>query len=139
MPKPYIDTNIFLRFLVRDDDSPGLNEKAKDIIAAIKNGTITVQTNLLIVAEVIYVLDSFYEMEKEDIEFMVGRLLAMDHLEIDDKKYLLAALRMSTEKNIDFTDAYTAVVMQADDISQIYTFDKKHFSRIDDINVLSFT
>ena len=67
LPDTFIDTNIFLRFLVFDEINPKLSRKSQKIIQKIIDGNLTVFTNVLIVVEVVYVLEKYYKHSKKDV------------------------------------------------------------------------
>jgi len=60
-----VDTNIFLRFLTNDD--PIKAKKAEALFKAAVNGKQRLRTSLLVIAEIAWTLESFYELPKEDI------------------------------------------------------------------------
>ena len=55
-----------------------------------------------------------------------------DHrIDVRDLQAIIAkALPMYQDLNIDFIDAYIAALMDSLNISEIYSFDKKHISRV---------
>ncbi len=133
----YIDTNIFLRFLIFDEINPNLSKKAKSIIKNIRDQKILAKTNVCIVSELVYVLEGYYELAKTDVINKIIPILSLDKLLIDQKALVLSALYVYEDKNVDFEDAYSYVLMKNDLIKEIHTFDKKHFKRFMDINILS--
>jgi len=135
--KIFIDTNVFLRFLIVDEKTPQSSIKAKEIFSLLQNRKVLLQTNTLIVAEIVYVLESYYELPKLDIKELLLPILSLPNLIIKDKPIVLAALSLFVEKNIDFEDAYTYFDMLNEEISKIVTFDEKHFSRLENISVIS--
>jgi predicted nucleic-acid-binding protein len=132
---PYIDTNIFLRFLVLDKTNPHLSEKAKTIIKKVKNGKLQVQTNVCIVSELVYILEGYYELSKDDVLEKVVTLLSLENLYLGQKGTIMAAVYVYRDINVDFEDAYTYVLMKEKGVKEIYTFDKKHFSRFKEIEI----
>ena len=62
---PFVDTNVFLRFLVYDKTTSELSKKAKIIFQKIQDKKLLVQTNICIVSELVYVLESYYEIDKD--------------------------------------------------------------------------
>jgi predicted nucleic-acid-binding protein len=133
----YIDTNVFLRFLIKDKTNPNLSLKSKAIFTLLKDKKITLQTNVLVVAEIVYVLEKYYELSKDRVRELLLPLLSLSYLLIKDKEAILSALNLFAEKNVDYEDAYTYFDMANEDISDILTFDDKHFKRLDDIKVIT--
>ena len=135
--KIFIDTNVFLRFLILDEKNPQMSIKAKEIFALLQDGKIILQSNALIVAEIVYVLESYYELHKSPIKDLLLPILSIPNLLINSKENILAALNTFAEKNVDFEDACTYFDMVNEGISKIITFDEKHFSRFENISIVS--
>ena len=69
----FVDTNVFLRFLVNDDPA-----KADACEALFRNaiaGDETLCTSDMVIAEIIWVLESYYELNKSDIRESVEKIL----------------------------------------------------------------
>lgn len=133
----FIDTSVFLRFLVFDQKNPQLSKQAKEIFHRIQSGNLCVETNICIVSELVYVLEGYYELSKPMINEKLVPLLSLENLSIENKGLVIYTLSVYQEKNVDFEDAYTYALMGKNDITEIYTFDKKDFSKFKDIKVLS--
>ena len=133
----FIDTNVFLRFLIFDKSNPNMSELAKKAFLMLKEGKIMLYTNVLIIAEVVYVLEKYYELSKNEVQQKLIPILVHDNLIIDGKEKILASLTIFYEKNVDFEDSYTYFDMLNSHILKIITFDEKHFKRFDDIEILS--
>lgn len=133
---PHIDTNIFLRFLVYDQTNPQLSQKAKTIVHQIKNGSISVQANICIINELIYVLEGYYDLRKSDVVEKILPLISLEHLHLSQKPLVIAALYTYQNLNVDFEDAYTYQLIKEAQETKVYTFDKKHFQRFSDIKIL---
>jgi predicted nucleic acid-binding protein len=54
----FVDTNVFLRFFVKDVDAQ--YEKARELFEKAEAGNIRLETSELVVAEIVWVLESFY-------------------------------------------------------------------------------
>jgi len=132
---PFIDANIFLRFLVFDQKNPHLSQKAKYIIKQIQDGKIKVQIHILTVAEIIFVLEHFYEVGKAEIREKLEPLLALEHVINPEKAVIFETLRLYSDLNVDFADCYTYAVMNKVGVKEIYTFDTTHFKRFTDVKI----
>jgi predicted nucleic-acid-binding protein len=127
--KIFVDTNIFLRYLINDNIS--ISDKIEEIFRKASFGKILLVTNSLVIMEIIFVLESFYDKSKQEIETAVLKIMNTKGLEVKDSGLILAALNFYVYKNIDFVDAYNAFFMKEYRLIDILTLDKKHFSRID--------
>jgi len=65
MKKVFFDTNFLLRFYL--DDIPDQASKAKGMIQAAKKGALLLVTDLIVICEMVWVMDSFYGLDKEEI------------------------------------------------------------------------
>ena len=130
----FVDTNVFLRFLTNDDATKARRAEAlfKKAIA----GKVRLETSLLVIAEIIWTLESFYRLAKADIAEKVGKILNTPNLECPSADFVLEALDISVTKNVDFIDAYHGVMLREAGMLKILTYDKKHFERMDWLSVV---
>jgi predicted nucleic acid-binding protein len=80
MKRAYIDSNVILRFLTQDP--PGMAENALKIFTEAKKGQITLLITSLTVAEVVWVLESFYGYSKKQIAETLSQFLFCEGLEV---------------------------------------------------------
>jgi predicted nucleic-acid-binding protein len=129
MDECFVDTNVFLRFLTNDDP-----EKARRVEGLFKKaiaGKAQLQVSLLVIAEIVWTLESFYKLEKADIAEKVGTILNTPNLKCPEADSILEALDLYVTKNMDFIDAYHAVMLKDLGVKGIFTYDQKHFGRVD--------
>jgi len=81
------------------------------------------------VAEVVWVLESFYGYSKSQISETITQFLRSDGIEVFDLDLLIQALSLYHENNIDFADALLALFALSQDVNIVYSFDN-HFGRI---------
>ena len=129
----FIDTNIFLRFLTAD--IPEQAQRCAALIQRIRDGVETVEVSSLAAAEIVWTLERFYKLSKEEVASKVSSLLKLKGLRIANKTIFLEALSLFAEKNISFTDAYIAVQMKRANQNEIYSYDRD-FDRIEQIKRL---
>jgi predicted nucleic acid-binding protein len=60
-----VDTNVLVRFFT--GDPPNLAAKARRLVQEADNGEVLLVILPVIVAETIYTLESFYEMERKEV------------------------------------------------------------------------
>ena len=124
----FVDTNVFLRFLTNDD--PAKAKRAEALFRDALRGKIRLATSLLVIAEIVWTLESFYKLEKPDIAAKVEKILNTPNLECSEAPLLFMALDLYVHANIDFVDAYNAFHMREHGLTQILTYDRKHFARV---------
>jgi predicted nucleic-acid-binding protein len=124
----FLDTNIFIRFLT--DDVPEKVDACEEIFKKAVEKQETLFTTDLVIAEIVWVLESFYELPKNEIQDKVEKILNTPNLICPHKDLILSALILYSEKNIDYTDAYNALILKENGIEELYSYDK-HYDRID--------
>ena len=127
MKRAYVDTNVILRFLT--GDPPDLAAQARVLFDAVERGELVVVVDEIIVAETVWVLQSFYGYPPSEIARVLQELLSHDGLQMDDRVGLLTALSLFADKNVDFADALVAVHMGQQGVEMIFSFDH-HFDRL---------
>lgn len=130
----FVDTNLFLRFLT--NDVPEQADAVEELLRQAGQGKAELITNGIVIAEIVWTLESYYELDRNDIQNKVLAILNTLGLEIPEGSLILKSIIWYAEKNVDFIDAYNAAWMDEQGIGQIYTFDQKHFSRFDGLKVL---
>ena len=128
MGSVFVDTNVFLRFLTNDD--PAKAKRAEILFRDALKGKIRLATSLLVIAEIIWTLESFYKLEKPDIAAKIEKILNTPNLDCPEAALLFMALDLYVHANIDFVDAYNAFHMKEHGLTQILTYDRKHFARV---------
>ncbi len=129
----FLDTNIFLRYFEREDEL--IYRKVEKLFFEIVHGNIKGISNTMVIAEVIWVLDKFYNWEKEKICENVELILNTPNIKFKERHTILGAVDIFKGENIDFIDAYNCAYMRANGVSEIYSFDR-HFDEFTDIKRL---
>jgi len=127
----FMDTNLFIRYLVNDD--PEKADRVEKLLEQATSGKIRLVTADLVIAEVIWVLESAYGLKNAEITPMVKGILATPGIEVTNAELVGRSLDYYESLNIDFIDGYIAAVMDKMKITEIYSFDKKHISRIKEL------
>ena len=104
MKEYFIDTNIFLRFLLAD--SPRQYNLARQIFLKAEKGKISLWTSTAVILELIWTLQSFYKLDRISIQEKISSLMVLEGLKVENSDLLLSALDLFTKKNVDFIDAY---------------------------------
>jgi len=131
----FVDTNVLLRPLVNDDDAHV--KAARTLFEQAEAGNVQLFTTATVIAEVVWVLESAYGLSAPLIDEKVRALVHTPGLEIESSDLVLQASLWYAEKNVDFLDAYSAAWMQSHGIARIRTFDRRHFSRFPDLDVIA--
>ena len=124
----FLDTNIFIRFLT--DDVPEKADACEKIFKKAVEKEEALFTTDLVIAEIVWVLESFYELPKKEVQDKVEKILNTPNLICPHKDLILSALVLYSEKNIDYIDACNALILKEKGIEELYSYDK-HYDRID--------
>jgi predicted nucleic acid-binding protein len=130
METKFVDTNIFLRYLTKDD--PSRYEKCKEMFKKAMKGEIAITTSGMVIAELVWTLLSYYKVPKAEVVEKVTVIVGTKNLSIPDKHIVGDALVLYARKNIDFIDAYNAIFMRYHGLREIYSYDED-FELMEDI------
>lgn len=133
MKRAFIDANLILRYLTRDP--PDMAEALLKTFSAAQDGQIRLILIPITVAEVVWVLESFYGYPKDQISTTITQFLHSEGLEVMNLDMLIQALSLYHEKDIDFADALLAASALSLGPNVIYSFDH-HLGRIPGITRL---
>lgn len=129
----FLDANIILRYLTEDIPSEAL--KCHRLFKDVSEGKERLFTNILVIAEVLWVLSSGYKFARARVIEGIQKIINTPNIHIEDKEIILRALDIFEANNIDFIDAYNAAAMLHKGIDSIYSYDK-HYDRIKEIKRL---
>jgi predicted nucleic acid-binding protein len=116
----FLDTNVIVRHLT--GDPPDQARRATRFLAEAERGTLLLTD--VIVAECVYVLESFYELPREDVADRMRAVLAHDAMRALDPATLLRALEIYEVDTVDFAEAYLAANAEATGIGVVISFDQ---------------
>lgn len=129
-----IDTNLLIRYLVNADV-----HKVQVVDALLKKagkGEVHILIPAVVVAELVWVLESFYRMEAGEIADLVDSILNTPGLTVPDDVIIRSALKRYKPERVDLVDAWIAAFAQERGADEIHTFDKKHFKGIEGVAVV---
>jgi predicted nucleic acid-binding protein len=101
-----VDTNVLLRFLSGEPVQQAAG--ARKLFNRAAAGEIVLEVSPVIVAETIYTLLSFYEVERKDAVEKLLTLLQQRGLRVRDGAQVFSALERLRTTNVGFADAYLA-------------------------------
>ena len=126
-----IDTNLIVRYLVQDHEAHA--RTAERLFAACDRGEMTLLVLPEVVAECVFVLESFYKHARIDIARVMADLIASPGIELDDLALHLDALRRYSETKLHFVDCTIAAAAAANGLA-VATLDRD-FRRFADVRV----
>jgi predicted nucleic acid-binding protein len=113
-----LDTNILVRHLT--GDPPAQARRATAFLAGDDELILTD----LIVAELVYVLESYYEQPRNEVAQAVRSLLALPAV-ASDHELLLRAIELYESEHLDFVDAYLCAASEISGIGMVASFDRR--------------
>jgi predicted nucleic acid-binding protein len=130
----FIDTNIFIRYLVKDDQDKA--EACFRLLEKAKASKVELFTSESVIAEVVFVLSSkrLYNLSHQDIRVRLYPILSLPGLKMSNRRQYLRALDVYGNNNIDFEDALSIATMERKKISQIYSY-AEDFDRVKDCEI----
>jgi predicted nucleic-acid-binding protein len=129
----FVDTNIFLRYLT--NDVPDQAESVERLLEKAEDGILNLHTSILSIAEIVWTLESYYGLDKQEACDRVVSILNTPGLNVENSGIIARAMLLYVDGNIDFIDAYNGLWLQEQGISSAVTFDKKHFQRISGLSI----
>jgi predicted nucleic acid-binding protein len=114
----FLDTNVLIRHLTGDPPAQARRataflERAEDLLVPD-----------LILAEVVYVLESFYEVERQRVAELVRAVIGFPAIVVVDEPLLLRALEVYEVERLDFAEAYLVASAEASGVGAIASFDR---------------
>lgn len=114
----FVDTNILVRHLT--GDPAAMARRATAYLASAEELLLTD----LIVAETVYVLESFYEAPREQVATAVRSMLARPNMVTIDPALLLRAVEVYEVDRLDFAEAYLVACAESTGVGVVASFDR---------------
>lgn len=128
MKKIFVDTNLFIRYLL--NDIPSQIDKVDHLFDLAEKGEVTLVTGPPVFFEMAWTLKSFYNMSRKRIYECLSSILGLPGLEVPDLDILEEALELFNDTSTDFSDVYIAVLSKKVGADSIATFNAKHFKNL---------
>ncbi len=128
MKKIFIDTNLFIRYLV--NDTPEMADQVERLLEKAEKGGIRLVTGPPVFFELAWTLKSFYKKPRQYIHQCLLSIMGIQGLEVLDLEVLEQALEIYRNTATDFADAYIAASAEAVQADGIATFNRNHFKNL---------
>ena len=126
-----VDTNLIVRYLVQDHAKHA--RAAGKLFEACDRGDVGIVVLPVVLAECLFVLESFYKHPRTDIASALGRLISSPGVEISEVTVHLDALNRYKKTKAHFVDCVIAATAVAKNGS-VATFDQD-FRKFVDVRV----
>jgi predicted nucleic-acid-binding protein len=114
----FVDTNVLIRHLT--GDPPEQARLASSFLAASE----PLWLADLIVAEVVYVLESVYDVGRTDVARLARSIVSSDRMLVSDLALLLRSIEVYERHRLAFADAYLIASAERTGIGVVVSFDK---------------
>ena len=116
-----LDSNVILRFLIKDNSYHFI--EAEKLIKKIAQKKIFGLISVLVINEMLWILKTYYHIEKNVYIPQILKLIALENIEIIEvsKDMLIKSLQQFQIKNLDFTDIYLFTIAEG---KEIFSFDQ---------------
>jgi predicted nucleic-acid-binding protein len=78
----------------------------------------------LVIAEVVYVLESFYRVERARVAELIRSIVAFDAIRVQDEGLILRSIEIYEEHRIDYAEAYLCGCAEGTAGSSVASFDR---------------
>ena len=134
MKRYFIDTNIFLRFLIKDAPSP--NQACIDFFKAVKSNRLQAACSDLVLAEIAWTLNSYYKFPKQQIADSLNSIRHLRGVLWSNRFDTSLALQLYQENNVKFIDSLLSSIPQIQSgrwtiVSYDHDFDKLRLNRLE--------
>lgn len=123
MKKIFVDTNYFLRFLLKD--IPKQSEEVRKIFEEAIKQKIILFTSVMVFFEIYWVVKSSYKQNKSECVNYLISFLNMNFVDIENRELLLESLQLFNKFNIELEDCYNLAFAKINKATEFITFDKK--------------
>ena len=122
----FVDTNVVVRHLT--GEPPDLADRATRYLATERDLLLTD----LVLAETVYVLESFYEAPRSQVAEAVRSLVAFDSIVCVDPALLLRAIEIFEVDRLDFAESYLVACAESTGVGRVASFDRA-IDRVDTV------
>ncbi|MGK8485687.1 PIN domain-containing protein [Nocardia asiatica] len=114
----FLDTNILVRHFTQDP--PEMGKRATAFLAESE----TLHLPDLILADMVYVLQSVYRVARPQVAALSRALIGSRNVVTDDPALLIRTIDVYEHHRLSFADAYLVALAEADPGSSVASFDK---------------
>jgi predicted nucleic acid-binding protein len=114
----FVGTNVLVRHLT--GDPPHLAARATN---RLRSDTPLLLADLIL-AEVAYVLESFYELPRSKVAEALRAIVTFPSIRTTERDLLLRAIEVYETDKLDFADAYLVAIAEVTGVGAICSFDR---------------
>ncbi|OGE19092.1 hypothetical protein A3A14_01180 [Candidatus Daviesbacteria bacterium RIFCSPLOWO2_01_FULL_43_38] len=116
-----LDTNVFLRFFLKDILPQTI--KARKLLQQAKTGKILIIVPQIVIFEIVFAFEKLYKFPKTEIIDKINVLLGTNYLKIQDKEIFGEAVLLFQRHNLSLPDCFIHSYAKQNNAS-VFSFDK---------------
>jgi len=129
-----LDTNVILRHALGDDVSH--RRQALRLFEQAGEGTLRLLVPTLVIAQVVWTLESFYRASREYITGLLEALLETPGVTALEPRVAARCMEIYRTHNIEIVDAYLVALAEETKTPVLATFNKKDFRRFPHLRLI---
>jgi predicted nucleic acid-binding protein len=129
-----LDTNVILRFVLGDDQAH--QEQAKRLFRQAVDGEVRLLLPTLVLAQVVWTLESFYQASRKYITNVLCALLATPGVISQEPRVIPRCVEIYSAYNVEIVDAYLVALAEESKTFTLATFDRRHFRRFSNLKLI---
>ena len=122
MKSVFVDTNVFLRFILGDVATQ--TERARKIFNEAIMSHVKLHTSTIVIFEIYWVLKSSYDFFGNDLKQKLIQVLQLT-VEFENHELLVEAINQMDKYNFDLEDSYHFIYAKTLGVNEFETFDQK--------------
>ena len=119
----FVNTNYFLRFILRDNKTQYRITNNYFLKAAKEK--ISIFTSVIVLFEVYWVLEDYYKLTKNELISILNKIIKMKFLTLNEKEVFQNALNNYSQSNLDLEDSYNLSCYFSNNCTDFKTFNRK--------------
>lgn len=129
-----LDTNVILRHALGDD--PSHRKQARRLFEEAGEGSLRLLVPSLVIAQVVWTLESFYKAGREYIVGLLRALLATPGVTAIEPRVVRRCVEIYGAHNIEIVDAYLVALAEETKTPVLATFNKRDFRRFPHLKLI---
>jgi uncharacterized protein len=129
-----LDTNVILRHALGDD--PKHQNQAKRLFEQAGEGAIRLIVPSLVIAQVVWTLESFYRASRAYVGGLLKALLDTPGVSAAEPRVASRCLEIYRAHNVEIVDAYLVALAEETRTPVLATFNKKDFRRFPHLKLI---
>lgn len=118
----FVDTNYFLRFLLKDNTDQ--HRQAKELFNSGAQGKRKLFSSTIVYFEIYWVLHSFYGKNKNELCGLLENILRLEFIDFEERNILHEAVDLYQKSNLSLEDCYNFRYAKQRKATDIKTFDQ---------------